>query len=59
MREGNRSRVSGGASLHGPMRGMREQARPALDCVFSVISGRRITPATVPVCGHQRTRGSM
>ena len=59
MREGNPVGCLGWGYLHGPMRGMREQARPALDCVFSVISGRRITPATVPVCGHQRTRGSM
>lgn len=34
MREGNRLGVSGGASLHGPKRGVWEQARPALDCVI-------------------------
>lgn len=53
MREGNRSSISGGASLHGPMRRTRGVGRGLRGIVCSVIAGRL---AGVPACWHRRTR---
>ena len=54
MREGNQSSVSGGASLHGPMRGPRGVGRGPRWIVCSVIAGR--LAGDPPACGHRTRR---
>ena len=56
MREGNRSGVSGGASLHGPMRRPRGVGRGLRWIVCSVIAGRL---AGVPCVWASHTQGSL
>ena len=63
MREGNRLGVSGGASLHGPMRRPRGVGRGLRWIVCSVIAGQLagVPPLRVGIAraGKPRNRGSV